>query len=130
MRATGMTNKLGSRRFARFTPPIADSYTITATATSIPLDEITGEQNYADPDFFVYRSGTLIFPSIFPPSDACKLVDDPTWVPGNCVETTTLALGNAEYVLDLHEWTNTNADDDADYPPIGRTCFDLMVTQP
>jgi hypothetical protein len=31
-------------------------------------------------------------------------------------------------VLELYEWTNTNRTDDPDYPPIGRTCFEVTVT--
>jgi len=40
-----------------------------------------------------------------------------------------LQVGN--YVLEVYEWTNTNEVDDPvpEYRPIGRTCFDVTVTQ-
>jgi hypothetical protein len=42
----------------------------------------------------------------------------------------TISLPSVEHVLEIEEWTNTNDSDDPDYPPIGRTCFDVTVTQP
>ena len=120
---TGATNKLSSRRFIRFTPPATGGVTITQTATSIP------DGDYADPDFWVHRQGRLAA-SIGPPNDACTNTADASWVPGNCVESASLALTAVEHVLEIEEWTNTNADDDPEFPPIGRTCFDVTVTQP
>jgi hypothetical protein len=37
-------------------------------------------------------------------------------------------LTAGDHVLEVYEWTNTA--DDAQFPPIGRTCFDVRVTQP
>ncbi len=121
--ATGSVNKLGSRRFLRFTPPSAGSVTITMTATSIPAG------NFADPDFELYRQGWFS-ESTGPPSMACEDVAALGWSPGDCVETASVSLVASEHIIDAYEWTNTNESDDPDYPPIGRTCFDVRVTQP
>jgi hypothetical protein len=121
--ASGSSNKLSSRRFIRFTPPLAGNVTITAIATTIPAGQ------YADPDFWIHRRGPIGF-SRGPPSDACQNVGDPGWVESNCGEVESILLSSQEYVLELYEWTNTNDSDDPDFPPIGRTCFDVTVTQP
>jgi hypothetical protein len=48
-----------------------------------------------------------------------------------CSESFTRTLNaNADYVLEIYEWTNTNASDDPDDPPIGKACFDVEITQP
>ena len=120
---TGSTNKLSSRRFLRFTPPAAGNVTISVTATSIPANE------YSDPDFYVHRQGPIAI-SDAAPNAACMDINGVGWNPGNCAETATVSLARAEHVLEIYEWTNTNADDDPEYPPIGRTCFDVTVTQP
>jgi hypothetical protein len=122
--STGSTNKLGSRRFLRFTPPASGLVTMTMTATSIPPNQ------YADPDFVVHRQGPYTR-SDSAPSDLCKNNATGTGVPASCVETMTLSLTPVEHVLEIYEWTNTNdLETDPDYPPIGRTCFDVTVTQP
>jgi hypothetical protein len=120
---TGSTNKLSSRRYLRFTPPGAGDVTITVRATSIPSGQ------FADPDFWVHREGPVAF-SEGPPSAACEDVGNGAWSPGSCVEAETFFLAAAEHVLEIYEWTNTNAAGDPDYPPIGRTCFEVTVTQP
>jgi hypothetical protein len=48
--------------------------------------------------------------------------------PSACVEEFSPTLSVGEHVLEVFEWTNTNALDDSD-PPIGRTCFDVTVTR-
>ena len=48
--------------------------------------------------------------------------------PEACVETFSPTLLVGEHILEVYEWTNTNALDDED-PPIGRTCFDVTVTR-
>lgn len=120
---TGSTNKLSSRRYLRFTPNAAGNVTITVEATSIPAGE------FADPDFWVYRQGPIAV-SDGPPSAACQDVNGGAWAPGTCVESNSVPVTVTEHVLEIYEWTNTNADDDPDYPPIGTTCFDVTVTQP
>ena len=120
---TGAVNKLGAHRFIRFTPPADGLATITMTATSIPPGE------FADPDFFLFRQGFFNI-SINQPDMTCQDVTAPGWVPGVCSESSTFLLTAEEYVIDIHEWTNTNDTDDPDFPPIGRTCFDVTVTQP
>ena len=54
----------------------------------------------------------------------------PGWVESNCVESATMPLQAQEHVLEIEEWTNTNDSNDPDYPPIGRTCFNVTVMQP
>jgi hypothetical protein len=50
-------------------------------------------------------------------------------MPEGCSETFSRSLLAGEHVLEVYEWTNTEPDD-SEYPPIGRTCFDVTVTQP
>jgi hypothetical protein len=121
--ASGSANKLSSRRFVHFTPPVAGNVTISVIATTIPADQ------FADPDFRIHRLG-VIGAGIGPPSAACENVGDPGWVESYCEEVETISLPSVEHVLEIEEWTNTNESDDPDYPPIGRTCFDVTVTQP
>jgi hypothetical protein len=113
---TGSTNKLGSRRFVRFTATSAGPHTFTARAVA-PLNAA------ADPDMVLHRGAALAL-SNGPPKDSCS-----TGAPQDCVETFTTTLSAGDYVLEVYEWTNTNATND-EYPPIGRTCFDVSVTQP
>jgi len=126
---TGSNNKLASRRFLRFSPPAAGTVTIEVRATSIP----TGK--YADPDLRIHNQQST-FRSDDPPTAECQDVAAGSWSPGLCVEPNpsspalTVSVGVEEYVLEVYEWTNTNDSDDPDYPPIGRTCFDVTVTQP
>jgi hypothetical protein len=120
---SGSANKLSSRRFIRFTPPAAGNVTITAIATSIPSGE------FADPDFYVHRQG-VIGAGFGPPSAACEDIANPGWVESDCDEVAVLALAAVEHVLEVEEWSNTNDTDDPDFPPIGRTCFNVTVTQP
>lgn len=120
---TGAVNKLGSRRFLRFTPPAAGLVTITLRATSVPPGE------FADPDFVVHRQGGFAI-SDDEPDAICQNIGAGGWTPGDCTESAGIVLPAAEHVLEIYEWTNTNDTDDPDFPPIGRTCFDVTVTQP
>ena len=128
--ATGWKNRLATRRYIRFEPLTPGDVTITMVATSIPAGE------YADPDFWVHRTGELVDPfnginppkGQGPPSAACEDVNGGGWTPSDCVESASFSLAAEEHILEVYEWTN--ADDDPDYPPIGRTCFDVTVTQP
>ena len=119
---TGSVNKLGSRRFIRFTPATAGIATITMTATSVPAGE------YADPDFWVYRQGP-VFVSEGPPSMVCEDIAAPGWDPSSCVESASVPVVASEHVLEVYEWTNADRLPD-EFSPIGRTCFDVTVTQP
>lgn len=128
--STGAVNKLGSRRFLRFKPPAAGTVTIKVEATEIP------QGHYADPDW-VLHSGALTITSEGPPTTTCQEFSDPAWLPSDCVEPSpdaqpaTIAVDVDDYVLDVYEWTNTqDADLNPEYAPIGRTCFDVTVTQP
>ncbi len=116
---TGATNKLGSRRYLRFTTSGAGAHTIRATTTSAPSGERT------DPDLWLHRAGPIAFADSTPTA-ACTAS-----ALAQCTETLTRSLAaSAEYVVEVYEWTNTNASDDPAFPPIGRACFDVEVTQP
>jgi hypothetical protein len=116
--STGMSNKLGSRRFLRVSAGAAGMYTFRAVATEIPAGEV------ADPDMVLHRAGVL------PPlSEAAPAPDCSDQMPQNCVETFSRALGAGDYVLEVYEYSNTRSDEDDDAPPIGRTCFDITVIQ-
>ena len=115
---TGATNKLGSRAYLKFTVEAAGPHRITATTTSMPAGE------RADPDIVLHQHG-VVFESDGPPADDCV-----AGAPDACLETFTLSLAPGDYVLDVHEWTNTNSETDPDYPPIGATCFDVEAVRP
>ena len=116
---TGPYNKLGSRRYIKVTAATTGSYTVSATTTSAP------EGEYADPDFVLYKMG-FVGASRGLPSEDCT--------PENvtkCIESLSTELPAGEtgdYVIEVYEWTNTSID--SDYPPIGRTCFDVEVITP
>jgi hypothetical protein len=112
--ATGATNKLGSRRYLRFDASSTASYTFSAVATSIPANQIS------DPDLVLHRAGQIGI-SEGPPLQNC------TVAAANCTETFSQTLTPGEYVLEVYEWTNT--EDDPQFPPIGRTCFEVRVQQ-
>jgi hypothetical protein len=77
----------------------------------------------ADPDLRLYVGGGQVIESDGAPSAQCAVA-----APQECLETFTPTLAAGEHVLELYEWTNTNRTDDPDYPPIGRTCFEVTVT--
>lgn len=108
-------NKLGSRRFLKFTTAISGIHTFRAAATLVP-DGAT-----ADPDMELHQRGSLLpFPLLDPPGKS----DDAN------TETFSWPLTPGDYVLEVYEWTNTNARSDPEFPPIGRTCFEVEVTTP
>jgi hypothetical protein len=113
---TDAENKLASRRFVRFTVANPGVHVITARARA-PLNAA------ADPDMLLHLGGGQTIESSQAPSSLCAV-----GAPGECVETFSPALSAGDYVLEVYEWTNTNRTDDATYPPIGRTCFDVTVT--
>ena len=113
---TGSTNKLASRRYLRFNVGASVTHTFSAVATSIP-----GGATEADPDLVLHRSGPVQI-SEGPPALNCAAI------PATCSETFSRTLTPGDYVLEVYEWTNT--EDDGQFPPIGRTCFDMRVTQP
>lgn len=112
---TGAENKLASRRFVRFTVANAGVHTITASARA-PLNAP------ADPDLVLHLGNGQTLRSETEPN--CSVSN-----PASCVETFSPTLEVGNYVLEVYEWTNTNREDDPEYPPIGRTCFDVTVTQ-
>jgi len=112
---TGAENKLATRRFVRFTVANAGAHTITVRARA-PLNAA------ADPDWILHlRNGQTITSE---GEASCTAA-----TPSSCVETSSPTLEIGDYVLEVYEWTNTNESDDPDYPPIGRTCFDVTVTR-
>jgi hypothetical protein len=113
---TGSINKLGSRRFIRFAVAAPGPHTVTARA----LGPLNGK---ADPDMILHRVDQITLSSGAPAGTCSESV------PADCVETFSPSLEAGEYVLEVYEWSNTNDASDT-YPPIGRTCFDVTVTQP
>jgi hypothetical protein len=111
---TGAENKLASRRFVRFTVTNPGPHTITVHARA-PLNAP------ADPDLVLHLGGGRKIVSESPPNCSVQ-------TPSACVEEFTPTLAVGEHVLEVYEWSNTNAVDDTD-PPIGRTCFDVTVTR-
>jgi hypothetical protein len=114
---TGAENKLASRRLVRFTVTSPGPHAITARAIP-PLNAA------ADPDLRLYTGGGQVIESDAAPSAQCAV-----GAPQECFETLTPTLAAGEHVLEIYEWTNTNRTDDPDYPPIGRTCFEVTVTR-
>jgi hypothetical protein len=112
--ATGAANKLGSRRFVRFNVPVPGVYVVTARAVP-PLLGV------ADPDLKLHTPGGSVLASTSPPQ--CTID-----TPQDCVERFMPTLAGGDHVLEVYEWSNTNDTTDQ-YPPIGRTCFDVTVTR-
>ena len=75
----------------------------------------------ADPDLKLHAPDGSVLASTGPPH--CTID-----TPQDCVESFTPTLAAGEHVLEVYEWTNTNETTDQ-YPPIGRTCFDVTVTR-
>jgi len=115
--ASGSIDKLGSRRYVRFSASASGTYTFRATAVSPPAA--------ADPDLVLYETGELAS-SDGPPSASCTQ----SWQTstGVCTESFSESLSAGDYTLEVYEWTNIT--DDPRYPPIGDTCFDVTVTGP
>jgi hypothetical protein len=115
--ASGSIDKLGSRRYVRFSAPAAGTYTFLASAVSPPAA--------ADPDLVLFQAGEIAS-STGPPSASCTQSWQTT--PGVCTESFSESLSAGDYTLEVYEWTNIT--DDPRYPPIGDTCFDVTVTGP
>jgi hypothetical protein len=115
---TGAENKLASRRFLRFEVKSAGPHLITAQAVA-PLNAA------ADPDMWLHVGGGQIVRSEGEPDPLACTVNTPQ----GCVETFTPTLQLGDHVLEVYEWTNTNETDDDEYPPIGRTCFNVRVVR-
>ena len=78
----------------------------------------------SDPDMVLHRGAAPKAELDGAPAAECTPL-----APALCTETGTVPLTQGDYVLEVYEWTNTNSHDDATYPPIGRTCFDVEVTR-
>jgi hypothetical protein len=101
----GSVNKLGNRRYVRFTLASAQTVTITLNSSNPSANK--------DPDFLVWRAGTFIRAG----------VDGPTQIP----ETETLSLQAGEYLIDIFDCANgCNPTEPAD--GTGSGDFDLTVT--
>jgi hypothetical protein len=75
----------------------------------------------ADPDLKLHTPDGTVLESTGAPQCTVN-------TPQDCVESFTPMLAAGEHVLEVYEWTNTN-DTTAQFPPIGRTCFDVTVTR-
>lgn len=116
---SGAENKLASRRFVRFAVTVAGPHTITARSLA-PLNAA------ADPDLRLHVGVGQVVPSEGESALECAVGS-----PEDCEESFTPTLQATEHVLEVYEWTNTNAIDDPnpEYRPIGRTCFAVTVTR-
>jgi hypothetical protein len=114
---SGAIDKLGSRRYVRFSVATAGTYTFSATAVTPPAA--------ADPDLVLHQVGGIGL-STGAPSASCTQSWQTT--PGVCTESFGASLSPGDYTLEVYEWSNTT--DDPRYPPIGDTCFDVTVTGP
>ncbi|MBN1237057.1 MAG: hypothetical protein JXB36_01075 [Gammaproteobacteria bacterium] len=114
---TGSVNKLGSRAFLRLTAS-GGVHTFTASTTVVP------DGASADPDMRLHRRG-VIHVSDESPEDAAP-VCAANGVSEQC-ETFSRELEPGQHVLEVYEWTNTSSS--SEFPPIGRTCFDVTITQ-
>ncbi len=115
--ASGSADKLGSRRYLRFSVTTSGTYTFKASAVNPPAA--------ADPDLVLHQIGPIAN-STGPSSGTCTQSWQTT--AGVCAETFTAPLSPGDYSLEVYEWTNTA--DDPGHPPIGDTCFDVTVTGP
>ncbi len=114
----GTPNKLGSRRFLRFTVNATANHMLSATTTDAP----PGER--ADPVMRLHQRGPF-GPYQTEPDVSCTPL-----ALENCAEVVpAVTLSTGDWLLEVYELTNTNADDDPVFPPIGRTCFNVEVTQ-
>lgn len=95
----GTFNKVGNRQLIRLTLPTSTSYTFTMVRTSGP----TGR----DPDFFIYRAGSLINVGGSEDMDSEVLVAN---------------FSAGEYWIDAHDFLNIDEDG-----PSGDVCFDFSV---
>jgi hypothetical protein len=112
---SGAVDKLGSRRYVRFSVATTATYTFKATAVTPPAA--------ADPDLVLHQAGA-IGNATNAPGPSCTQ----SWQTsaGVCADSFSAALSPGDYTLEVFEWTNTT--DDPRYPPIGNTCFDVTVT--
>jgi hypothetical protein len=114
---SGSADKLGARRYPRFSVTTSGTYTFRATAVNPPAA--------ADPDLVLHQVGR-IGSATNAPSNSCTQSWQTT--PGVCTESFTAPLSPGDYTLEVYEWTNIA--DDPGHPPIGDTCFDVTVTGP
>ena len=114
---SGVADKLGTRRYVRFSVATSGTYTLRATAVTPPAA--------ADPDLILHQAGT-IGTAQNAPTSACTQ----SWQTsaGVCSESRTASLSPGDYTLEVYEWTNIAGD--PSHPSIGDTCFDVTVTGP
>jgi hypothetical protein len=108
--AAGFYNKLGNRRFLRFSPTAAGNVTIRA--------DYGGGQGAAatDPDLVLYASGV-------------ERARAESAANGSETLVATVAAGT-DYVLEVYEFTNVDPSDTTDGRPRGLTCFNVQLTLP
>tara|TARA_B110000027_G_scaffold32844_1_gene36490 strand:+ start:219 stop:2432 length:2214 start_codon:yes stop_codon:yes gene_type:complete len=97
----GYFNKLGNTVFVEFNLPSAGTYGFSATEV--------GGATLSDPDFLIYKSGTLVYAA-------------ESGVIGS--ETASISFDNAgTHVLAFYDWNNIDETDD-----VGDYCFDFQIS--
>lgn len=108
-------NKLGQRRYLRFSIPSNNNYLFTIrTTTTIPgADDPSDPSDRSDPDLFVFRDGALVAFGI------SGIADEEVFVGQN-------PLPEGLYVADLLEFRYRDTDSPTNFP--SRVCFDVSIT--
>ncbi len=108
-------NKLGQRRYLRFTIPSNNRYLFAVrTTTTIPgVDDPNDATDRSDPDLFVFRNGDLVAFGI------SGVADEEVFVGQN-------PLPAGLYVAELQEFRYSDDDSPTDFPD--RVCFDVSIT--
>ena len=117
----GEYNKLGNRRFARFTPTSSGLYVFEFDGNPSGLSG-------SDPDFYLFRAGTFLAAgtgnsAAANPSDNEDYADAGNRT-GVELETVTLDA-NVVYTLDLHDYVNTDRDETTG----GEGCLQFTATK-
>ena len=97
----GEFNRLGNREFLRLDIPASGTFTLTMTRTSGAPSR--------DPDFFVFNGGNFVVAGTSAPAES---------------ETVTTNLSAGEYVIDAHDFFNTQTDGTSG----GDACYAFVVT--
>jgi hypothetical protein len=108
----GVFNKLGNRRFLKFSLNAARTVTITAQYTSVGSADPSTTLPRPDPDIVLYQG---------PPLEVAEsnTIDQ---------EQLTRALGVGDYVIEVYEYSHIDPTVSPAPPRRGRTCFNVTVT--
>lgn len=124
----GEYNKLGNRRFGRFTVDTSGTYRFDLDGSHAG--------RVVDPDMYVYESGDLIYSAtdysayaVTDPDDENYNKDADDYGVGAGIEVGEFTFSTGvTYTIDLHDWLNI--DQDPDGPTGGEVCLELTVTGP